>query len=55
VGDVKRYIQSQKQHHRRITFQDEFRKFLKKYQIEYDERYVIENIPRLQRWELDDV
>src|SRR5688500_17875596 len=40
VGDVKRDIQSQKQHHRRITFQDEFRKFLKKYKIEYDERYV---------------
>ena len=36
VAAVKRYIQSQKQHHRRITFQDEFRKFLKKYQVEYD-------------------
>ncbi len=40
VPAVKRYIQSQKQHHRRITFQEEFRKFLKSYQIEYDERYV---------------
>ena len=40
VGDVKRYIQSQKLHHRRITFQEEFRKFLKSYQIQYDERYV---------------
>lgn len=40
TSNVKRYIQSQKQHHRRLTFQDEFRKFLKKYQIEYDERYV---------------
>ncbi len=37
---VQRYIQSQKQHHRRVKFQDEFRKFLKKYQIEYDEKYV---------------
>jgi len=27
-------------HHRRVTFQDEFRSFLKKYEIEYDERYV---------------
>jgi hypothetical protein len=26
--------------HRRITFQDEYRKFLKSYGIEYDERYV---------------
>jgi REP element-mobilizing transposase RayT len=40
VANVKCYIQSQKQHHRRITFQDEFRTFLKRYQIEYDERYV---------------
>jgi putative transposase len=37
---LKRYISNQKQHHRRITFQDEYRKFLKSYGIEYDERYV---------------
>jgi REP element-mobilizing transposase RayT len=40
VEDVKRYIRSQKEHHRRVTFQDEYRKFLKRYGIEYDERYV---------------
>ena len=40
VTVVKRYIQSQKEHHRRITFQEEFRKFLKNCQIEYDDRYV---------------
>ena len=37
---LKRYIRGQKQHHRRITFQDEYRKFLKTYGIDYDERYV---------------
>lgn len=37
---VCRYIENQEQHHRRVTFQDEYREFLKKYQIEYDERYV---------------
>jgi putative transposase len=37
---VYRYIERQEQHHRRITFQDEFRSFLRKYRIEYDERYV---------------
>jgi putative transposase len=31
---VYRYIERQEQHHRRITFQDEFRSFLKKYRIE---------------------
>ena len=40
VTDLKRYIRNQKQHHRRITFQDEYRKFLKRYEIGFDERYV---------------
>jgi REP element-mobilizing transposase RayT len=40
VAALKRYIQRQKQHHQHLTFQDEYRKFLKSYGIEYDERYV---------------
>ncbi len=40
VAALKRYIHGQKQHHRRVTFKDEYRKFLKRYDIEYDERYV---------------
>jgi REP element-mobilizing transposase RayT len=40
VKTVKRYIRRQKEHHRRVTFQDEYRKFLKVYEVEYDERYV---------------
>ncbi len=35
-----RYIQSQEAHHRKMSFQDEFRKLLERYQIAYDERYV---------------
>ena len=34
------YIRSQPEHHRQTTFQEEFRMFLKKHGIEYDERYV---------------
>jgi REP element-mobilizing transposase RayT len=37
---VSTYIRNQEQHHQKIGFQDEFRKFLKRYKIEYDERYV---------------
>jgi putative transposase len=37
---VKRYISQQKDHHRKKTFQDEFREFMKKYQIQFDERFV---------------
>jgi putative transposase len=40
VSQVRAYIERQEQHHRRKTFQDEFRAFLKKYEIEYDDRYV---------------
>src|SRR2546423_14884068 len=40
VETLKRYIHNQKSHHRRITLQDEYRKFLTSYGIEYDERYV---------------
>jgi putative transposase len=34
------YIQTQEQHHRKVTFQDEFRKFLERYKVAYDEQYV---------------
>ncbi len=34
------YIQDQENHHRTETFQEEYRRFLKIYQIPYDERYV---------------
>jgi REP element-mobilizing transposase RayT len=40
VEALKRYIRGQKKHHRRVTFEDEYRQFLKRYQVEYDERYV---------------
>ncbi len=40
VSDLKRYLATQKEHHSRISFQDEFRLFLTKYKTEYDERYV---------------
>jgi len=34
------YIRNQREHHRRVTFQEEFLALLKKHRIEYDERYV---------------
>jgi len=34
------YVENQAEHHRKEIFQDEFRRFLKKYGIKYDERYV---------------
>jgi len=40
VETLKKYIRNQKAHHRRVTFQDEYRRFLKAYGIDYDENYV---------------
>lgn len=40
VDKVISYIANQHEHHRKKTFQEEYRAFLKKYQVEYDERYV---------------
>jgi len=37
---VIRYIAGQREHHRTVSFQDEFRRILEKYGIQYDERYV---------------
>ena len=40
VDAVVAYIANQQEHHSKKTFQDEYRAFLKKYTVEYDERYV---------------
>lgn len=37
---VKKYIQNQPEHHKRLDFKDELRTFFKEYEIDYDERYV---------------
>ena len=37
---VVEYINNQENHHKKISFQDEYRAFLKEYGVEYDERYV---------------
>jgi REP element-mobilizing transposase RayT len=37
---VIQYIQDQEQHHRRISFQEEFLALLRKHRVEFDERYV---------------
>jgi REP element-mobilizing transposase RayT len=42
VASLKRYLEHQKEHHRRVTFEDEYRKFLKAYDVNYDEKYVWE-------------
>ncbi len=40
IDSIKKYIANQKAHHANAAFEDEFRYFLRKYNVEYDERYV---------------
>ena len=34
------YVESQEEHHRTRTFQEEYCEFLRKYGVEFDERYM---------------
>ena len=40
LADVERYIAGQEEHHRRVSFKEEFVEFLRRNEIEYDERYL---------------
>ena len=40
IDVVVNYILNQKEHHKTRSFQDEYRAFLRKYEVEFDERYV---------------
>ena len=40
VPAVREYIRQQDVHHRTVTFEEEYRAFLRKHGLEFDERYV---------------
>jgi REP element-mobilizing transposase RayT len=40
LDGVREYVRGQEEHHRRRTFQEEFLEFLKRHDIEFDERYL---------------
>ncbi|MBI5808438.1 MAG: transposase, partial [Ignavibacteriales bacterium] len=35
------YIKKQEQHHKKKTFMEEYKSFLKAYEVEFDERYIL--------------
>ena len=41
VGRVVRYIQNEETHHAKMNFRDEYLQLLRKFHIEYDDRYII--------------
>jgi REP element-mobilizing transposase RayT len=44
VKNVIEYINNQEMHHQKRTFREEYLEFLKKYDIDYDERYVFKEL-----------
>ena len=40
LGNVVSYIQNQKQHHKKVSFKDEYLEFLEKFEIEFDGDYL---------------
>ena len=40
LASLRKYVQTQEEHHKRVSFQEEFVRLLKKHGIEYDERYL---------------
>ena len=39
VSHVRQYIEHQEEHHRTMAFQEEFRMFLSRHRLDFDERY----------------
>jgi REP element-mobilizing transposase RayT len=44
IHEVVLYIQNQKEHHVKRTFKDEYIDMLKKYEVDYDERYIFKDL-----------
>jgi putative transposase len=44
VQEVIRYIQLQEEHHKKLSFQEEYRAFLKAFEIEFDERFIFKEL-----------
>ncbi|MCX6151337.1 MAG: IS200/IS605 family transposase [Ignavibacteriales bacterium] len=41
LSKVINYIKNQEQHHKKITFTEEYKSWLKAYNVEFDERYIL--------------
>jgi REP element-mobilizing transposase RayT len=44
ITSVARYIENQKIHHKKTTFNEEYEKFLRKFGISYNEKYILKDV-----------
>ena len=42
INNVYQYILNQEEHHKKKTFREEYIEFLKKFEVEYDEKYLFD-------------
>lgn len=41
IAEVIAYIENQREHHRHVGFEEEYRGFMKRHELEYDEKYLL--------------
>jgi REP element-mobilizing transposase RayT len=44
LTEIIRYISNQEKHHARRTFRDEYLQFLRKYEIDHDQRFIFRQV-----------
>ena len=44
IDNVVKYVLNQEDHHRKVTFQEEYREFLEKFEVPYESRFIFEFI-----------
>lgn len=44
VDEVIDYVKNQEEHHRKKSFMEEYRMFLDKFEVDYDERYIFKEV-----------
>jgi REP element-mobilizing transposase RayT len=44
VTNVAKYIENQEQHHKKRTFKEEYMELLKRFEIEFDEKYILRDV-----------
>lgn len=44
VNAVAQYIENQEEHHRKKTFSEEYKEFLDRFEVDYDEQYVFKEL-----------
>jgi putative transposase len=42
IESVYKYVMNQKEHHKKVTFKEEYIDFLKKFEVSYDEKYLFD-------------